>query len=139
MNIFEYASRQKLRFASARGLLATEQLWDLPLLSRDSFDLDNVAKTINAGLKGLDEESFVSTKSSPRKKPLEISLEIVKFIIAVKLEAQEASRKREERNAERERLISALADKEHQAIRDMSPEAIKKRLAELDEEIPQNA
>ena len=37
MNIFEYATRAKLRFASSRGDLTVEQLWDVPLRSTDGF------------------------------------------------------------------------------------------------------
>lgn len=72
MNIFELATRQKLRFASAKGDLTTEQLWDLPLLisspTRDvKVDLDTLARSINHELKAQAEESFVSTKANPLK------------------------------------------------------------------------
>lgn len=39
MNMFEFATRSKLRFTSARGELTAEQLWDVPLRSRDDFSL----------------------------------------------------------------------------------------------------
>jgi hypothetical protein len=51
MNIFEQATRRAIRFESAKGDLSVEQLWDLPLQSRNQFDLDTVAKTVNRQLK----------------------------------------------------------------------------------------
>ena len=50
INIFEQASRAKLRFDSVKGQLVTEQLWDLPLQSKTNFDLDTVAKGISGAL-----------------------------------------------------------------------------------------
>lgn len=134
MNIFEFAARNKLRFPSNRGIINVEQLWDLPLQSRDGFDLDQVAKAVNVELKAQGEESFVTTAPSPNKLKLEAAMELVKYIIAAKLDLQEAARKRAARNAEREKLIAALADKEHEAIKGMDADAIKKRLVELDQE-----
>ena len=45
MNIFERASRRKLRFDTVVGLLATEQLWELPLTAKgERPDLDKLAR-----------------------------------------------------------------------------------------------
>ena len=52
MNIFEYAARSKIRFQSTKGELTVEQLWDVPLRSRDDFNLNAVAKA--AGVNGQD-------------------------------------------------------------------------------------
>lgn len=132
MNIFEQAARKKLRFNSVKGPLSAEHLFDLPLSSKTGFDLDSVAKAVNAALKAETEESFVSTVSNPRKADLELALEIVKHVIAGRIAENEALRQKEARRAERDRLIGALANKEEQAIASMSADEIKKRLAELD-------
>lgn len=137
MNIFELATRQKLRFASAKGDLTTEQLWDLPLLisspTRDvKVDLDTLARSINHELKAQAEESFVSTKANPLKAQLELKLEIVKHIIADKLAAAEKAKKASDNRAERERLMDALKRKQDQELESLSPEEIQKRLAALD-------
>jgi hypothetical protein len=47
----EYAVRNKLRFSSSRGELTAEQLWDVPLRSKDGLDLNAVAQTANKALK----------------------------------------------------------------------------------------
>ena len=94
MNIFEQATRRAIRFESAKGDLSVEQLWDLPLQSRNQFDLDTVAKTVNRQLNAVTEESFVSVRENPAKETHSLKLEIVKHIISVKLQEAEEARNR---------------------------------------------
>lgn len=131
MNIFEQATRQALRFSSNRGELSTEQLWDLPLTSRQGFDLDSVAKEVNQRLKSVTEESFVTKSQNPAKDSLELKLEILKHIIAVKLKEDEDRRNAAERATERQKLLDILAEKQDSALKELSVEDIQKRLAEL--------
>lgn len=131
MNLFEYASRNALRFSSIRGLITTEQLWDLPLQSKTNFDLDSVAKSANAELKALTDDSFVATVEAPGKVQATAKLEIVKHIIAVRLAENETARNAAARKAEREKLLGVLADKQDEALKNLTPEQIQQRLAEL--------
>lgn len=62
MNIFEIAAIQKFRFPTIKGEVTTEALWDMPLVSKNGFDLDDVAKTVNAALKSVTEESLLSPR-----------------------------------------------------------------------------
>ena len=130
-NIFEQATRQALRFPSVRGELNTEQLWDLALTSRNGFDLDSVAKEVNQRLKAISEESFVVKTSNPEKSDLELKLEVLKHIIAVKQAEADARRNAADRAAERQKLYDILAEKQDSALKDLSVEDIQKRLAEL--------
>lgn len=137
MNIFEVATRKKLRFSSVKGELTVEQLWDLPLLilssTRDvKADLDTIARGINTELKGVSEESFVAVKPDPRKADLETKLEVVKHIIGVKLTEKAAAEKKAENAEKRRKLLDALASKEDQALATLSKDDILKQLAELD-------
>ena len=132
MNIFEIASKQKLRFSSIRGELTTEQLWDLPLQTRSGgFDLDTIAKDVNRSLKGVTDESFVSTKESPAKAKFELQLEILKYIIAVKMKAESDARDRAAKIAQKEKLLNILAEKEDDALKSLSSEELVKRIAQL--------
>lgn len=135
-NIFELASRQKLRFMSAKGELTTEQLWDLPLLGNPvtlvaKADLDTVARSISRELKEQVEESFVATRANPLKAKLELQLEVVKHIIAVKMAEAEAKTKAADTKRERERLLEILANKKEQELLQLSPEEIQKRIDAL--------
>jgi len=65
VTIFEKATQEKFRYPSTKGLLTTEQLWELPLTAKSGFSLDDVAKAVNAELKAIDTESFVATAPNP--------------------------------------------------------------------------
>lgn len=132
-DIFEKATRKKLRFPSEKGDLTVEQLWDLPLTSsRSNLSLDGIARAINTDLKNLAEESFVVTTPDPRKALLELQLDILKHIIAVKLAEAESAKKSAEKAAERAKLLAALGEKEEQELTLLSKEAILARLKELE-------
>lgn len=133
VNIFELASRHKVRFETNRGVISTEQLWDMPLTSKSGFDLDTVAKEVNAQLKSVTEESFVVTKTNPRKAGLELSLELVKHVIAVKLQENAELLAKAEKQAKRAKLIEQLGKKQDAAMEALSEDEIKKQLAALDE------
>ena len=133
MDIFERASRAKLRFDSVVGDLTTEQLWELPLTAKgERPDLDKMARGVNTVLKSIEEGSFVTLKPDPRKVDLELRLDILKHVIQSKLEAKAAAEKAAE-NAERKRkLLSALASKEEATLAGMSKEEIEREIAKLD-------
>ena len=131
MNIFEQATRRAIRFESAKGDLSVEQLWDLPLQSRNQFDLDTVAKTVNRQLNSVTEESFVSVRENPAKETLSLKLEIVKHIISVKLQEAEEARNRANKASEKEKLLRLLDEKQNEALRSLTPEEIQERLKAL--------
>lgn len=130
-DLFVIASRKKFRFTSERGELNVEQLWDLPLTSKNGFNLNAVAIAVNSELKGLAEESFVETSSNPRRRELEQMLEIVKFIIATKQDETKAASERLARQAMRRKLQEAIEAKEDQALVGSSIEELKAQLAAL--------
>ena len=131
MNIFEQATRRAIRFESTKGDLSVEQLWDLPLQSRNQFDLDTVAKTVNRQLNAVTEESFVSVRENPAKETLSLKLELVKHIISVKLQEAEEARNRANKASEKEKLLRLLDEKQNEALRALTPEEIQERLKAL--------
>ena len=133
-NIFEYATRNKLRFASIRGELSVEQLWDVPLRSRDEFNLNSIAKTTNKALKDVSEENFVETTKTAAHSRLEAMLEVVKYVIDVKLAEEETAKKRAENKLEKEKLLKILAEKQDGKLSELSERELKKRIADLDKE-----
>lgn len=131
MNIFETATRNAYRFPSIKGALTAEDLWSLPLTSKAGFDLDSVAKAVNDDLQKASTTSFVSTETDPRKGTLETQLEIVKHIIAVRLEENAAARNESARRAEKARLLEILAAKEDDALSGLSEEELRERINAL--------
>ncbi len=134
MEIFERASRAKIRYPSSAGDLTTEQLWDLPLshMRSTGVDLDKIARQVNGELKSIAEGSFVSLTPDPRQTELELKLDVLKHVIASKLAARTAA-ETAMANAERKRvLLSVLAAKEESQLAGMSREEIKAEIAKLD-------
>lgn len=123
MNIFEYASKQKLRFSSIKGSLTVEDLWDLPLVHSKNANLDAVARTCNDALKGLGDESFVhmpGTTTKRGQKVAQAKLDIVKRIIEVKIEELEANKAAVENRAQKKRILEIIASKQDEALSNKS-------------------
>jgi hypothetical protein len=133
MNIFERATRAKLRYDSTIGLLSTEQLWDLPLVARgDRPDLDKVARAAYQALKVLEEGSFVDVKPDPRRADAELRLEVVKHVIAARQAEAAAAVKAMETKERKAKLLEALANKEVATLSGMSEVQLKEELAKLE-------
>ena len=135
MNIFEEATKQALRYPTARGELNTEQLWDLPLQSTrfGQLDLDTVAKNVNTLLKQRDGGSFVQRRSNPAKTKLSLMLEVIKAVIARKQEDAAAARNKAANDARRAVLNEALNNQQQKKLEGMDEAAILAELAALDD------
>lgn len=124
--LFINATRLNYQFPF-RGMINVIDLWDLSLTN-----LDSVFKTLNAEVKKSEEESLLNTKS---KEDEEISnkIEIVKYIVGVKLD-EKKKREDAKKNAEmRQRLLEIKAKRQDAALENMSDEDLDKALAELSE------
>jgi len=132
MNLFEYATRSKLRFASVRGELTVEQLWDVPLRTRDDFNLNSIAKAASKAWKEISEESFVETARTPEHARREMALETVKYVIEVKLAEEAADKKRADNKLEKEKLLKILAEKQEGKLSELSERELQKRIAALE-------
>lgn len=125
VNMFEKASRLKLRFQSANGRVSTEDLWDLPL-----SQLDVMAKGLRRELRET-EDSFIEDKKSDAQ--IELRFEIIKYVIEQKLAERDAKLQAKERAQRRQVLQEALEKKQIAALDGMSVADIKKELASLSE------
>jgi TnpA family transposase len=132
INIFEFATREKLRFDSSVGSLTVEQLWDLPLTSIGSkANLNAVGIQFVKALKSVNEDSLVNPAPTGAQKVFQIQLDIVKHIIAVKQEEEAAKKEAAEKKVRKAKLQEALARKEDSALEEMTPAELKKMIAEL--------
>lgn len=132
-SMFEVATRTKLRFDSPRGQLSLEQLWDVPLRSRDDFNLDIVAKATNKALTEISLASFVSTRKSPEQGRLELALDLVKYVIATKIDDEVTAEARVANKQEKEKLLSILAEKQDGKLSELSERELQKRIRALDD------
>jgi len=123
-NIFEEASRMKLRF-TYRGHISVEDLWDLRVQ-----DLDNIFKGLNAHLKAEKEESLLTTKDRATS-DLELKVAIIRHIVAVKLAEVAEREQAAEKAAKRQRILEIIERKQGAALEEKSEEDLKKMLEEL--------
>lgn len=127
MSIFEKATRERVRFASSKGSLCVEDLWQLSLES-----LNSIAKDTNKELKETEEEDFIGTR--PKTNPtLQLKMDILKRIIEVRLEEKETKAKRVERNTKLANLRQLANEKSAEAIQGKSLEEINAMIAELED------
>lgn len=124
MDLFENATKYKYRFDSDAGKLSSEDLWDLPLISRklNVPSLDSVAKTIAKKIKESEEESFVVTTKTNTLN--EQKLEIVKHIIAIRLEENAKAEDRVKKKAHKELIKEAINKKQIEATTNKSLEEL---------------
>src|SRR5574344_1149451 len=123
-NIFEYASRNKVRFPF-KGMISVEDLWDLSLTN-----LDSIYKTLNKQVKQSEEESLLSTKTIVDTE-LEVQIAIVKHIVSVKLAEKEAAEKASAKKSQKQKIMSIIATKQDEALQNSSIDDLKKMLDEL--------
>ena len=124
-NLFEIAVRTKMRFPY-KGLVSVEDLWDLNVTA-----LDSVFKTLNSQVKQSKEESLLNTKSK-EDEVLETQIEIVKYIVSVKLAEQEERKKASAKKEQKQKIMSIIATKQDEALQNSSIDELKQMLEDLD-------
>ena len=123
-NIFEYATRNKVRF-SFRGLISVEDLWDLSLTN-----LDAIYKDLKKQSKQSEEESLLNIKTQ-EDELLNVQIEIVKYIVSVKLAEKEAREKATAKKAQKQKIMSIIAAKQDEELQNSSIDDLQKMLDEL--------
>ena len=123
-NLFEIATRNRYRF-TYKGVMPVEDLWSLRV-----EDLDAIFKMLNRQKKTADEDSLLATKSA-EDQDLANKIDIVRYIVSVKL-AEAADRvSAAEKKAQRDKILEIVAKKKDKALEDMGIEDLMKKLEEL--------
>ena len=129
-DLFEKATKKKVRFTTTRGVVSVEDLWDMPLTHQSGFSLDDLAKHYNRQLKNVEEESFVEEKTVGNTL-LELKFDIVKHIIKAKIKTKNTAEKAAETKATKQKLMGILATKKDEELMSSSVEDIEKMLEKL--------
>jgi len=129
--MFMNSVKMKLRFPTKVGLITTEDLWDLPLTSENNSSLNDTAQQLHRELKASEEENFVTAKSSGDKITA-LKLDIVKAVIADKLEEAEKRKNAAARKEQKETIMAIIADKQNEALAGKSVAALQKMLDSMD-------
>lgn len=123
-NLFEIATRNRYRF-NYKGVMTVEDMWSLRV-----EDLDAIFKMLNRQKKTADEDSLLATKSA-EDQDLANKIDIVRYIVSVKL-AEAAERvSAAEKKAQRDKIMEIVAKKKDKALEDMGIEDLMKKLEEL--------
>lgn len=121
--LFIWATRNKVRFPF-KGMITTEDLWDLSL-----NNLDNVFKALNSQSKQAKEESLLNVKSKDDE-VLDAKIEIVKYIVSVKLTEKEVREKAFLNKERNQKIMEIIAAKKDEELHSMSVEELEKMLTE---------
>jgi len=124
-NMFEFAARNKLRFPF-RGIVATEDLFDLSLTS-----LDSIFKTLNCESKKVKEESLLTVQSK-EDETLTVMIEIVKYIVSTKLAEENARLQAKEKREKKQKIMEIMASKQDVELAAKSIDELKMMLDELE-------
>lgn len=131
-NLFEKATREKIRFNTPQGLLHIEDVWELPLSSRskNKANLNDIAKMLHKELKDDDEMDFVTRRVKPNE-GLVMRFEIVKHIIDVRLAEKDAAENLAKAKEKKAQIMSIMAEKETESLKGKSFEELKALLDSL--------
>lgn len=126
-DLFKVASKKKYRF-TYKGVVTVEDLWDLSV-----EELDKIYKSLKSKQKAEAEESLLAT-TSKEDKELNNKIEIVKIVVADKLEARERATKSAEKRAKNQRILEIMADKADAELKAKSLDELRAMLDDDSEE-----
>lgn len=133
-NNFKKASRIGLVFATPKGTLTVDMLWQLPLVSKSPtvFTLDVLAQQLQKAVKETVQTSFVNpTNKNSANAAIELSFEIVKEIIDDLLTERKEAEQEKSKADERQRLLELREKKLQAEDETLSVEEIDVKLAAL--------
>jgi len=133
MNIFEQASKQKVRFETSQGHLSSDDLWDLPLTSKTGrANLDEIAMGLHRQLKDVsDVVSFVDDVKEPKNIALTLQFDIVKHIIEDRKAVKDKAMKEKESADKKQLILGIIAQKQNAALEGQSVEDLEKMIKDL--------
>lgn len=124
MNTFKKAVQLKLRFKAPKGVITTEDLYDLNIIT-----LDQMAVTLHQMLEAQPTTSFLS--KAPKADPIEqLRLDILLDVIQDKEEAKAKAEATASKRAQNKRVRELIARKREAALEELDVEALEALLEE---------
>ena len=128
--MFEKASRMKLRFVTASGLVTVEDLWDMPLIHANRLNLDDIARALHRQLKSMDDVSFVNPDQEVDE-TLQLKFDIVKHIIDVRVAENKAVLTARANREKKQKLLEIISQKENEGLMNTSLDELRKMAESL--------
>lgn len=120
--LFVIATKEKYQFPY-KGMINVIDLWDLSVQ-----ELDKVFKSLNVEVKKSEEESLLTTKSKEAE-VLANKIEIVKYIVGIKLAEKKNREDAQKKREMKQRLLEIKAKRQDQALENLSDEELDKMIA----------
>jgi len=114
MENFKAATQQKLRFSTTKGVLNTEQLWDLSV-----EDLDRLAIALEDEYKASGKKSFLVAKSVKDKK-IKLMFDVVLDVLTTKVEEAQALSEAKEIKEHNKKILELIAEKQDETLKGKS-------------------
>ncbi len=114
MENFKQATKEKLRFQTAKGLLSTEQLWDLSLA-----DLDNLAIELQEKYEESGKKSFL-VKRSVKDKTAKLRFDVVLDVLQTKSDEMEEAKQKAEDKKHNEEIMQLIVEKQKEGLKGKS-------------------
>lgn len=133
MNIFEYASRNGLHFATPAGIFDTTDLWTVPLKARGTVvSLNTIAQDLYAKVKATaNTQDFVDDAKDVTGEDDRVRFEVVKYVIAAKKEERDAAKQARVNLEQKQLLVDILHQKKGDALQELSVEDLEARIKAL--------
>ena len=112
--MYKDANKQKLRFQTNKGVLSTEQLFDLTI-----EDLDTLAVSLEIEHNQSGKKSFVITKSV-KDKTAKLRFDISLDVLTTKMEEAKKLAEAKEIKDHNKKIIALIADKDDESLKDKS-------------------
>lgn len=114
MDNFKLASQQKLRFQTVKGLLSTEQLWDL-----SKEDLNTLAVSLDEQYEQSGKKSFL-VKRSIKDKALKLKFDVALDVLNTKVAEDEALAEAKEIKEHNKKIIELISEKQDESLKGKS-------------------
>jgi len=124
INIFEYATRNRLRFPY-KGMATTEDLWQL-----GKEQLDSIFKVLNSRLKTTKEESLLGEKTNADM-DLELQIAIVKYIFTIKQLETTKKLLEAEKYTKKQKIYELISEKQDESLKSKSIDELLKMVENL--------
>ena len=131
ITLFALAAREKFRFVTSRGALTAEDLWDLDLTSATKVNLNDIAKDLFKQVKNNDDGLSFVTPVVSVDPTNEQKLELVKFIIGVKIAERDAANAARAKREQKARIMELLAKKQDDTLAGKSEDELRALLAAM--------
>ena len=122
MDLFKLATKQKLTYRTNKGLVTTEQLWDLSI-----DELDNLAISLEIEHKQSGKKSFIY-KTTSKDKTAKLRFDIVLEVLNTKNEEEEAALESLETKKHNEKLLKLISEKQDEELKNLPISELMKKL-----------